>query len=296
MNGVICIIKPQDFTSFDVIAKMRGMTGVRKMGHAGTLDPMATGVLPLLLGTATKACDILPNEEKRYTAGFRFGVETDTQDSTGTVLSTSDIPVARQALESALKAFEGEIDQLPPMYSAVRVNGQRLYDLARQGRNVEREPRRICIKQLTILEYDESTREGEMDIRCSKGTYVRTILHDVGEVLGAGGIMTSLVRTESSGFTLDDCITMEQAQRLADCHGFEEVLIPPERLFANCPRIRLSKPQERMFLNGVRLDLNRLRYQKQDNLLHAVYSADGVFLGVAKTALEPMELRVTAFF
>lgn len=295
INGILCMDKPEGFTSFDVIAKLRGMMGIRKIGHAGTLDPMATGVLPLLVGSATKACDILPSEGKRYTAGFRFGAATDTQDSTGTVLREADGPVSHAALEALLPEFMGEIEQLPPMYSAVQVNGQRLYDIARQGREVEREPRTVLVESLALLGYDEETRSGTLDIRCSRGTYVRTILHDMGERLGVGGMMTSLRRTESSGFTLEDCITMEQAQRLAETHGFEQAVIPVERVFAPCPDIRLSEVQTRMFCNGVRLDLNRVPYRNEPGL-HRVYGPEKRFLGVARLDLEQMELRVAAFF
>lgn len=295
MNGILCINKPQEFTSFDVIAKMRGITGVRKMGHAGTLDPMATGVLPLLLGKATKACDILPDESKRYTAGFSFGKTTDTQDATGMVLSCDERPVSAGALQAALPAFVGKLAQVPPMYSAVRVGGQRLYDLARQGREVEREPRSVEVYELNLLEYCEEERRGVLDIRCSKGTYVRTLVHDLGQTLGAGGILTSLVRTESSGFTLGQCITLEEAQSLKESGGLKEHIIPVETVFRGCPEIVLSKDQTRMFLNGVRLDLNRVCYEKQKGL-HRVYSPEQQFLGVARLNLQTMELRVVSFF
>ena len=295
MNGILCVNKPEGFTSFDVIAKMRGITGVRKMGHAGTLDPMATGVLLLLLGRATKACDILPDETKRYTAGFRFGLTTDTQDVTGTVLSESGKVVEKETLCGILSDFKGDIKQVPPMYSPVHVNGQRLYDLARQGREVEREPRLIHIFELELLNYDEEIRSGLLDVRCSKGTYIRTLVHDVGQRLGAGGVLTSLVRTESSGFTLEKCITLEEAQELSAAGMIGERLIPVETVFQNCPVIRLSAVQKRMFLNGVRLDLNRIRHRDEPGL-HSVYGPERDFLGVARLDFEKMELRVVSFF
>ena len=295
MNGVICINKPQDFTSFDVIAKMRGMTGVRKMGHAGTLDPMATGVLPLLLGTATKACDILPNEEKRYTAGFRFGVETDTQDSTGTVLSTSDIPVARQALESALKAFEGEIDQLPPMYSAVRINGQRLYDIARQGKEVERPPRKVRITQLECTAFNEKDQTGVLAVSCSKGTYIRSIISDIGTALGCGAVMTGLVRVKACGFTLNECITLSEAQELTEKGELESKLQPVDHLFYHLPRICLNEVQAVKFKNGVRLDLHRVNHKPVDTM-HRVYGPDKTFLGLASLDHSDDSLRIEKMF
>lgn len=295
MNGILCINKPQGFTSFDVIAKMRGITGERKMGHAGTLDPMATGVLPLLLGRATKVCDLLPDETKRYTAGFHFGVTTDTQDVTGTVLSTTDFSVELEKLSDLLPIFTGDLQQIPPMYSAVQINGQRLYDLARQGREVEREPRAVIIHDLQLLKYDEKTRSGLLDIRCSKGTYIRTLIHDMGQKLGTGGVLTSLIRTESSCFTLEDCITLEEAQTLSSDGRISEKLIPVETVFRNCPVIQLGTAQKRMFLNGVRLDLSRIRYQRIMGL-HSVYGPEKEFLGVARPDFETMELKVVSFF
>lgn len=295
MNGILCVNKPEGFTSFDVIAKMRGITGVRKMGHAGTLDPMATGVLPLLLGRATKACDILPDEAKRYTAGFRFGLTTDTQDRTGTVLTECEAPVEQERLLEVLPSFRGPLEQLPPMYSAVQVNGQRLYDLARQGREVEREPRPVQIFELKLLSYDAADRSGVFDVRCSKGTYVRTLIHDIGQKLGTGGILTSLVRTESSGFTLEQCITLEGAQELSASGKIAEKIIPVQAIFKECPAVNLGEVQKRMFLNGVRLDLKRVNYQPGKGL-HAVYGPEREFLGVARLDLELMELRVVTFF
>ena len=294
MTGILCIDKPQDFTSFDVIAKLRGMTGERKIGHAGTLDPMATGVLPLLLGKATRLCDILPCERKRYTAGFSLGMTTDTQDIWGTKLSSNDAPVSKAELCEKLLTFTGEISQLPPMYSAVQVNGQRLYDIARQGREIERESRTVTVLELSLLFYDEVSRSGALDILCSKGTYIRTLIHDLGEKLSAGGVMTSLRRTESSGFSLDQCITMEEAQHLAEIRGFEEKLISPELIFRDSPEIHLSEVQTRMYLNGVRLDLKRIPHEKQDGQ-HRVYDAEGHFLGLGWLDFENMELRVSVF-
>ncbi|MEG1943594.1 MAG: tRNA pseudouridine(55) synthase TruB [Angelakisella sp.] len=202
-SGIICVDKPKDFTSFDVVAKARGITGCRKMGHGGTLDPMATGVLPLFLGRATKVMDIMPGEDKRYTASFRLGLTTDTQDITGTVLEESSMAITPAALENALLPLRGEISQLPPMYSAVQVGGRRLYDLARAGKEIDRPCRTVSIYTLELVSYDEATRQGVLDIACSKGTYVRTIIHDIGTALGCGGVLTALRRTETLGYKLD---------------------------------------------------------------------------------------------
>lgn len=296
MNGVLCVDKPQDFTSFDVIAKMRGILQIRKIGHAGTLDPMATGVLPLLIGNATRACDVLPVEDKRYTAEFLLGKTTDTQDITGTVLQERECRVGRKPLEKALEAFRGQIVQIPPMYSAVQVNGTRLYDLARQGKEVEREPRNVFIASLELLEYDEASARGVLDIRCSKGTYIRTICHDLGQALGVGCVLASLRRTESAGFGLERCVTLEQVQQLKNKGAdMEPYIIPLGELFASYPQLKLNKVQSRMFSNGVRLDLGRTAWKGQSGY-HSVYAEDGAFLGLALPDREAMELNIAKVF
>lgn len=292
MNGIICVNKPQDFTSFDVVAKLRGILRIKRLGHGGTLDPMATGVLPVFVGTATKACDIMPDTTKSYLAGFRLGQTSDTQDVTGEILTSSDMPVSYDDLMSVLPLFRGKILQLPPMYSAVQVNGKRLYDLARQGIEVERTPREIEVTSLEIFEYDEETREGTIEIDCSKGTYIRTIINDIGEKLGCGGIMTSLVRTSSGGFTLDDCYTFEQIQQARDEDRLEELILPIERVFEKLPKLRLGEAQTRMYRNGVKLDLARIYNIRDDADTYAVYGNDGAFIGTAHADRENGILRV----
>ena len=292
MNGILCVNKPQDFTSFDVIAKLRGILKIKRLGHGGTLDPMATGVLPVFVGSATKACDIMPDNTKSYRAGFRFGAVSDTQDIWGEVRSFSDTAVSRDMAEAALPAFMGRIMQLPPMYSAVQVNGQRLYDLARQGIEVEREPREVEISSLVIEEYDEQKREGVMSIACGKGTYIRTIISDIGEKLGCGGIMTSLVRTSSGGFTLADCHTIEEIQAAKDEGRIEELIMPVERIFEKLPKLRLGEAQTRMYRNGVKLDLSRIRDICSGVDCYGVYGFDGGFIGTAFADIENGELRV----
>lgn len=292
MNGVLCVNKPQDFTSFDVIAKLRGILKMKRLGHGGTLDPMATGVLPVFVGTATKACDIMPDNTKSYRAGFRFGETSDTQDVTGMILTRSEKPVSREEAESVLPQFLGKIKQLPPMYSAVQVNGKRLYDLARQGIEVEREPREIEVNSLVIREYDEISREGVIEIGCGKGTYIRTIINDIGERLGCGGIMTSLVRTSSGGFTLADCYSFEDIQNAADNGTVSELILPIERVFSSLPKLRLGDVQTRMYRNGVKLDLARVYNIKSSADLYSVYGNDGQFIGTARADRENGILRV----
>lgn len=292
MNGIICVNKPAGFTSFDVVAKLRGILQTRKLGHGGTLDPMATGVLPVFAGTATKACDIMPDNSKSYRAGFRFGVTTDTQDITGEVLSQSDMQVRESDITAVLPDFTGDIMQVPPMYSAVQVNGQRLYDLARKGIEVEREPRPIQVFGIDIISYDENTREGIMDISCGKGTYIRTLINDIGGKLGCGGVMTSLVRTSSGGFTLGDCFTFEQIQKAKDEDRLGELFLPVEKVFAKLPKLRLGEVQTRMYRNGVKLDLARVCKIKAGVTEYAVYGFGGTFLGTALADFENGVLRV----
>lgn len=289
MNGILLINKPQGFTSFDIIAKLRGILKIKRLGHAGTLDPMATGVLPVFVGKATRACDIIPNNEKSYTADFRLGVVTDTQDSTGTVINTFDKKVSEDEIVEVLDCFRGEIDQLPPMYSAVSVNGKRLYDLARQGIEVERKARKITIEKLELISFDEESQTGRLFISCSKGTYIRTIIHDIGEKLSTGGIMTGLVRNSSSGFKFEDCYTLEQVQQLKDNNSLEDVIIPVDKAFESYDIINLSDVQTRMYRNGVKLDLNRVIHDSDKNIFR-VYSNDNIFLGIAKADTSTMEL------
>lgn len=293
-DGIICVDKPEGFTSFDVVAKARGITGCRKIGHGGTLDPMATGVLPLFLGRATKVMDIMPVEDKRYTASFKLGITTDTQDTTGSVLTENNMPITRKALEHSLSPLRGTINQLPPMYSAVQVQGKRLYDLARQGVEVERPSRQITIHSLELPEYDEATRTGVLDIACSKGTYVRTIIHDLGQVLGCGGAMTALRRTETLGYHLSCCCTLERLQELADGDRLGEVLLPVETAFAPYPKLQLDAKQAKMFQNGVKLDSTRLQAPTGGGRL--TVWLDELFLGTAHINPAAQELVMEKLF
>lgn len=296
MCGVICVNKPEGFTSFDVIAKMRGILKIKRLGHAGTLDPMATGVLPVFVGRATKACDILPDHDKIYRAGFKLGVTTDTQDSTGAAINERDpSPVTEEMLLNTMKKFRGEIMQIPPMYSAVSVNGKRLYDLARQGIEVEREARPVTIYKLELAEFDEAEKSGALTVSCSKGTYIRTLINDIGEALSCGGIMTSLVRTSACGFSLDDCVTIENLQREAENErDFEKFLKPVEDVFAELPKLILHGAQERMYRNGIKLDLTKIRTDITAERI-SVYGEKG-FIGTATPDRENGVLRVDKTF
>lgn len=294
LEGILCVEKPQDWTSFDVVAKMRGIADCHKIGHGGTLDPMATGVLPLFFGRSAKAMELMPNQQKRYTAAIRFGVTTDTQDCTGTVLSQSDQPVTREALEAALIPLRGTIEQLPPMYSAVWVDGQRLYKLAREGREVERPTRQVTIHRLELLEFDGEKRTCVLDVCCSKGTYIRTLCHDIGAALGCGGMLTALRRTETLGFTEADCHTLDELKAAADEGRFEELLLPVETAFRQYGRIFLSPKQTKMFLDGIRLDTNRIRCPAEGDTVR-VYG-DGRFLALARIDRSIAELQIIKLF
>lgn len=295
MNGILCVNKPEGWTSFDVVAKVRGIVHTRKVGHAGTLDPMATGVLPLFLGIATKACDVMPGEDKAYRATFRLGMTTTTQDRTGEVLTQTPSAVTKEQLRAALLSFCGEIEQIPPMYSAVQVNGRRLYDLARAGREVERKPRKVTIYALSLLSFDEEHQTGVLDVRCSKGTYIRTLCHDLGAALGVGATLTALERYEAGNFSLSDCYTIEELQQFEEQGVLEEKVLPVEQVFLQLPKIRLNAVQSVKFQNGVKLDLNRVRYKKMDGL-HRVFDAENHFLGLATLNLQTMELVIAKMF
>lgn len=282
LNGILCIDKPQGFTSFDVVAKLRGMLRTKKIGHAGTLDPMATGVLPVLVGSAAKACDIMPDSSKSYRASFRLGEQTDTQDVTGTVIKTCDVTSGRNDIENILPKFTGDIMQIPPMYSAVSVNGKRLYELARQGIEIERKPRQINVSSLVLSEYDEEKKEGVLEIVCSKGTYVRTIIHDIGNVLGCGALMTALVRTSSNGFALSGCVTLETVQRYADEGKAEELLRPVECIFEGFPAVYLDERCTQLYKNGVKLYTEKVGISENDETRkYRVFSDEKRFLGLA---------------
>lgn len=291
VSGILIMNKPRDFTSFDVIAKLRGILKIRRLGHTGTLDPMAEGVLPVLVGSATKACDILPNETKTYRAGFRLGVVTDTQDITGTVLSSTEVHITQAILEAVLPQFVGEIQQVPPMYSAVQINGKRLYDLAREGRIIERPARNVTVYDITLVCYDVAAGEGIVEITCGKGTYVRTILHDMGAAVGCGACMTSLIRTMASGFILADALCFADVEQIMSEGRLAEVLQPTQSLFATLPKLILSDGQARMYRNGVKLSLDRLR-GVSDEERYAVYDTAGGFIGLAQADHEAQLLRV----
>ena len=277
--GILPVNKPKGWTSFDVVAKLRGVMKIKRLGHAGTLDPMATGVLPVFVGKATKACDILPDTKKIYTAGFRLGVSTDTLDITGRVIRENADKVTTDQLERIRQRFVGEITQLPPMYSAVKVDGKRLYQLAREGKTVQRTPRKCIVHSIEIISYDDRTREGKMTISCEKGTYVRTIIDDMGNALGTGAVMTSLVRTYSAGFDIAQCLTMEQIEEICKQGRISDVIMPVEKAFEMYGGIRLDRRLTELYKNGVKLYRSQLKEEQQGDIFR-VFGSDGSFLGL----------------
>ena len=299
MDGIIVMDKPEDFTSFDMVAKMRKLLGTRKVGHAGTLDPMATGVLPIFVGRATKCCDILPDQSKRYTATFALGYTTDTLDATGRVLTRNPASVTREQMEAALTKFRGQIMQLPPMFSAIQINGKRLYDLARQGIEIEREKRPVTISVLNMLDFDEENQSCRIDVDCSKGTYIRTLCADIGEELGCGATMTALRRTRAAGFSLEESLTLEEAEKLSAEGTLAERLVPVEQAFTSLPKVMLYDKQEGMYRNGVKLDLGRIKdfpYEAPQVGEVRVYGEQGGFLGISCPDWETKELRLKKLF
>lgn len=264
MNGILLMDKPAGWTSHDVVAKLRGILGERRIGHSGTLDPMATGLLVVFVGRATKAVSFSEAHEKHYTAHLRLGVVTDTQDITGTVLETYPVTVTQEAVVAALEGFRGDILQLPPMYSAIKIGGRKLYDVARRGGEVEREARSITIHQL-----DCTGRTGEdyiLEVTCSKGTYIRTLCHDIGETLGCGGTLTSLRRTRVGNYSVEDAHTMEEMLSLSREQA-ESLLLPLDSLFSDHPAVTLNEQQERLCRNGVdfQIDAEDGTYRFYDN-------------------------------
>ena len=240
-NGILVIDKSAGWTSQDVAAKLRGVFHERRVGHGGTLDPMATGVLPIFIGRATRAAEFLESAEKEYIAGLRLGTVTDTQDTSGTALETHPVTVTRADVQAALQRFLGPIEQIPPMYSAIKIGGQKLYELARRGKEVERKPRSITIHELELLE-GEGT-EYVLRVRCSKGTYVRTLCHDIGAALGCGGCMSALRRTAAGGFTLRQAVTMQQILDFAAENDPQALLMPVDALFSRHPALIVTMGQ-----------------------------------------------------
>ena len=271
MNGIVIVDKPRGWTSQDVTARLRRVFNTRRIGHGGTLDPMATGVLPVFVGRATRGVEFFEHAEKTYETVLRPGITTDTEEITGAVLSERDAFVTGQMLEQVLPKFRGEILQVPPMYSALKVNGQKLYDLARKGQEVERKPRPITVHELTLLGMDA---EGiRLRVRCSKGTYIRTLCKDIGEALGCGGCMAALRRTAAGEYTAQEAVPLEELLETAEP---EKYLRPVDTMFRNHPSVTLTEKQEARCRNG-----NAFTLKIADGTYRA-YGRNGEFLALSQ--------------
>lgn len=277
MNGIIIVDKPQGKTSHDIVYFIRRLTGIKKVGHTGTLDPMATGVLPICIGAATKIADMLTLSDKEYVAELILGKTTDTQDAEGQVLSEKKVNCTEDEIRAAVMSFIGEIEQVPPMYSAIKQNGKKLYELARQGIEVERKPRKVTINSIDILKIDG--KSVTIDVSCSKGTYIRTLCEDIGNKLGTGAYMNTLRRIKTGMFDLSQSHTLEELGTLksGDAGTLKEVLIPTDRVFEDLPCIKLNEKQKRSVVNGV-----RMTYKGIENQDYRVYDENGEFLCVSK--------------
>ena len=287
MNGLLIVDKPSGWTSHDVVGKLKRVLGERRIGHGGTLDPMATGVLPVFVGRATRAVPFCENDRKEYVARFRPGIVTDTQDITGTVVSRTERMPSRQELLDILPEFTGKVTQIPPMYSAVKVQGKKLYELARKGLEVERKPREITIFSLTAEAWDGS--DVILRVCCSKGTYIRTLCHDIGERLGCGGCLAELCRTAAGRFSLADCLTMEEILSAVEQGKAEELLLPVDSLF-DCPAVTVAGEDRKRCLNG-----NPFPCAGLEDGDYRVYDTEGSFLLLGNCTAGTMR-TVKSFF
>ena len=273
MNGVVIVDKPKGKTSHDVVAALRRVYKTRRVGHTGTLDPLADGVLPVCVGNATKAADMLTSADKSYTAVLELGKRTDTLDIEGSLLEQRPVDVTEEEIRAVIGEFKGEQYQLPPMYSAIKQNGRKLYELAREGKEVERTPRKINIYSLDIRKIELPYIK--IDVRCSKGTYIRSLCDDIGRRLGCGAVMTELRRTEAAGFKISQAYTLEQLNEMEEP---EAALMPTDSLFAQLPQIRLNEKQERSIINGVRMTWRG----GAEGQRYRLYGANGSFLCVSE--------------
>lgn len=271
MNGILLIDKAKGWTSSDVVIKLKGVLRERRVGHSGTLDPMATGLLAVFVGRATRAVEFAEAHDKRYTAGLRLGVTTDTQDVTGSVLRSCQANVAEDELKAVLTRFTGELEQIPPMYSAIKINGQKLYDIARRGGEVERRPRHITVSGISVV--GRSGNDFVLDISCSKGTYIRTLCNDIGDALGCGGCMSSLRRTAAGDFSVSQAYTIDEVVAAAAAGEAGKLLLPTDSMFAALPRCTAGAQDERRIKNG-----NEIKTPALADGDYRVYSDSGEFL------------------
>jgi len=295
IHGIINIYKEKGFTSHDVVAKLRGITGQRKIGHTGTLDPDATGVLPVCLGKATKLCNLLTDKDKTYETVLLLGKTTDTQDASGAVLEeqTTDYLI-EEAVQECIRGFIGSYDQLPPMYSAIKIGGKKLYELAREGKEIERKARTVTIHDIQVREID--LPRVKMEVSCSKGTYIRTLCHDVGHRLGCGGCMEELIRTRVGCFTLNDSISLAEAEKLKANGTLQEIIIPIDAMFETYQRIVLSGEAQRLAYNGNTFTIPGGSDHYDDDEYVRVYNSDGRFIAIYSYSDEKKNFQIVKMF
>lgn len=296
MDGILNIYKEQGFTSHDVVAKLRGILKQKKIGHTGTLDPDAVGVLPVCLGKATKVCDLLTDKDKTYEAVMQLGIVTDTQDLSGEVLAKQEVTVSESEVINAVMSFVGSYDQIPPMYSALKVNGKKLYELAREGKVVERKARKVEIRDIEITKINMKAATVAMIVNCSKGTYIRTLCHDIGEKLGCGGAMATLKRTKVSSFVLEDSVTLEEAERLVKEGKIEERLVKVDSLFQHLEAVTVSSQYQKYVDNGNKIEISFLTapVTPGENQEFRVYDEKERFVGIfeaeSRKSLKPKKM------
>ncbi len=297
IHGVINIYKEKGFTSHDVVAKLRGIVGQKKIGHTGTLDPDATGVLPVCLGKATKLCDMLTDKNKTYETVLLLGKTTDTQDVSGTVLKEQSTDrISEAMIQECVEGFVGDLLQVPPMYSALKVNGKKLYELAREGIEIERKARPITIFSITIKEIN--IPRVRMEVSCSKGTYIRTLCHDIGEKLGCGGCMEELVRTKVSRFEIADSVTLSQVQELKEAGELSKIVVPIDEMFSAYEKVTLKQECAAFAYNGNSFLLKHIKEQKiwEDKTCVRVYDEAGTFIAVYLFDGESNMFRIQKMF
>ena len=286
MNGIINIYKEQGYTSHDVVAKLRGILRMKKIGHTGTLDPDAVGVLPVCTGRATKLCGMITDWGKTYEAVMLLGTRTDTQDISGKILSQTEVNVTKIQIMDVIGSFTGEYDQIPPMYSALKHNGKKLYELARQGIEIERKPRRVNIKSILIndINLEDNDKTVTFTVECSKGTYIRTLCEDIGNRLGCGACMQSLKRTRVGSFSIDNSYTLSQIEQMVQAGKTDEILTPIDEMFSDSRKIIISQEYDKLLYNGNKLPYNSMQgkndVQHNEDEQVRVYDKNDEFIGV----------------
>ncbi len=294
-SGIINVYKEKGFTSFDVVAKLRGILKTKKIGHTGTLDPDAEGVLPVCIGRATKVCDLLTDKDKVYEAVMLLGIETDTQDISGKILKELPVEVSEAAVKEAILSFEGDYPQIPPMYSALKVNGKKLYELAREGRMVERKARTVRIFSIEILEVN--LPRVRMSVHCSKGTYIRTLCHDIGQTLGCGGCMEKLLRTKVGVFELKDTLKLSEIDALAKAGTVEEQILSVDALFEEYKKVWTKQSFDVVVHNGNRVEKRMFQEKLPENTERLrVYDSEGVFIGIFEYSEQRKDFKPVKMF